>query len=886
MHSDNVRKTFIDFFVAKGHKHIASSSTLPHGDASLLFTNAGMNQFKNYFLGIETPPYLRAVSVQKIIRAGGKHNDLDNVGKTARHHTFFEMLGNFSFGDYFKETAIANAWEFLTQVLGLPKEKLAVSVYQEDEESLQIWHKKIGMPLDKIAKLGTKDNFWAMGDTGPCGPCSEIHFDLHSERQGSGVIASLEQDDGRFLEIWNLVFMQFDKKQNGKLVLLPAPSVDTGMGLERIVSVIQAVDSNYKTDIFLPLLAWIAKEGNYTYGANKNLDISVRVIADHLRSVSIIIADGVLPANEGRGYVLRRIIRRALRHAKYLQQPLGSFAAGSVFFAQEVQNIFPEVYEQKDSIYKYILQEEKRFASTLDNGLKILLDLIAVSKKQKKTELQGESLFKLYDTYGFPMELATEILAENTMSYNKRDFEVSMQKQKETARKQQIFKQEKLMKPLLDIQNIWTKQKEHYKNEFVGYQPTKIKSKLQFIWNDKLRLTQVSRGEKFYCILAKTPFYAESGGQVGDTGWLKNEDFIIRILNTQKSPNGLNYSLAKLEVANKNLQLRDQDNFMAELDVARRKQIQTHHTSTHLLNAALREVVGLHIKQAGSLVNEQKLRFDFQHFEPLNTQALTEVAELVNNYIRENEEVLSKTMPIDQALATGALAFFGEKYKEQVRVVQAGRHSKELCGGCHTSRTGDLGFFQILSESSCASGIRRIEAVAGSSAWSWQKKQNSKFQLLASILQESTNKIFNLDQSIQAAKHKSQHLAHITNENKLLKARILKDFLTQVKTKLSKKKLLFLENTTTLLDNKNLADSLMRKFQPELLCLYKIDGLKVEVLLSKNKALEGFQAGEFIKKHSSVIGGKGGGNDIFARCSGNNYAGLAKLQKLLEEQVQ
>ena len=887
MTSAQVRQEFINFFVKKGHKHVASSSTIPHDDPSLLFTNAGMNQFKDFFLGTSPAPYPRAVTSQKIIRAGGKHNDLENVGKTPRHHTFFEMLGNFSFGDYFKDTAITYAWEFLTQTLGIDESKLAVSIYKDDEEALELWLKNTTITKDKIAKLDEKDNFWSMGDTGPCGPCSEIHYDLYGpqnkkNQDKKSVIESLEQDDGRFLEIWNLVFMQFNRKKSGELVKLPKPSVDTGMGLERIVSVMQKVTSNYDTDIFLPLIEFIAKKSSYQYGSSPNLDVAVRVIADHIRSSSIIVADGGIPSNEGRGYVLRRIIRRALRHAKYLQQPEETFAECSVFFSRQNEKDFPELFSQKDWIYRILSQEEKRFASTLDKGLKMLNNYLESTKTSK--EIKGEVIFKLYDTYGFPMEITEEILEEKNISYNKKGFEKAMEKQKEIARKSQSFNYKEQLKPLLEIQNIY--HKSSFKHNFVGYEKEQVSSSIEFAWNEKEQITEVLEGEKFYLLLQETPFYAESGGQVGDTGILKNEDFSIRILNTQKSPIGLNYSFAKLEKAERALSFKEKITFVATIDKNKRKQIISHHTATHLLHSALREVLGMHIKQAGSLVNASKLRLDIQHFETISYQHLMEVEELVNSYIQKNEAVLTESMPLEKAIQKGALAFFGEKYGKEVRVVSAGANSKELCGGCHVKRTGDLGFFKILTESSSAAGVRRIEAVASSAAWDSYQKKEEKIQQINQLLGFATDKIIPLDKSIQFLSKKIQTLEVLEYKNKALENQIRKNFIKEIeKTAQKEQKLLFLENSS-ILENKDLLEPLLQKFQPCILFLYKKNQQLLEVMLVKQKGFASFHCGNFCKKNIYLIKGKGGGNENFSQCKGENSLGLPNLQKELQKELE
>lgn len=877
MKGNQIRSAFVEYFEKKNHRHLASSSTVPKNDPTLLFTNAGMNQFKDYFLGNSKPDFLRAVTIQKIIRAGGKHNDLENVGKTARHHTFFEMLGNFSFGDYFKETAIIYAWEFLTKVLALPKNNFAISIYEQDEESFTIWNQKIGIAEDRIAKLGKKDNFWSMGDTGPCGPCSEIHFDLKGKQGNNSIIESLEKDDGRFLEVWNLVFMQFDKQKNKELKKLPSQSVDTGMGLERIASIVQNVDSNYKTDLFTPIINKIAEMSNYNYGTSENLDTSVKVIADHVRSSTIMVADGIIPANEGRNYVLRRIIRRALLHANNLKLKTGSFAKLSSFFAAEIEIAYPEIRQQQKWIKKILQQEEYRFASTLNRGVKLLKALIQNNKKHPTNLISGKEIFKLYDTFGFPLDLAEDLLATEKMDYNKQNFEAAMQYQKDTAKKSQSwFSSKQIIKPLLKIQ------KNSPKNNFVGYTELETEAIIGNAWNQEQELTQIKEGDNFFLLLDKTPFYAESGGQIGDSGSLTNREFTIEILDTQKSPSGINYSWAKLARANKMLEIKEKHKFIAKVDSEKRKETANHHTATHLLHAVLREVLGIHIKPAGCLVSENRLRFDFQHFEALDDSKLEEIEKLVNQYIRENEIIETKIMPLDLALKTGALAFFEDKYQEQVRVVQVGSHSKELCGGCHAKRTSDLTFLKIISETSISAGTRRIEAITGASTYTWHSQQQDKLLQINQLLQNNSSKSRALEQILNGVTQKINQIKQLEVENKTLKQKILNDFTSKViQNYKSTDKLLFFENTT-ILTNKEVVEKLV---DIDLILIYQKKSGNLEVLLTINKKIDNFHAGNFIKDNCYLIKGKGGGSSNIAQCRGNKIDGVEKLKLCLQNKI-
>ena len=733
-------------------------------------------------------------------------------------------------------------------------------------------------------------------------------------QKNRSVIESLKADDGRFLEVWNLVFMQFNRQKDGTLQPLPAPSVDTGMGLERIVSVMQGVDSNYKTDLFLPLLDFICKLAMYNFGSEEKLDCAVRIIADHVRSSSIIIADGVLPANEGRGYVLRRIIRRALLNANYLELKLGSFAEVSSFFSEEINSIYPEVLQQKDSIQKILVQEEERFASTLKSGMKILSELIEKARKEKQKQISGASIFKLYDTYGFPVDMTEDILETEEVSYDKKEFEFAMRKQQETSRAAQHLSHKIVMKPLLEIQD------KDFKNEFIGYNQLKTKSSIAYIWSKEKVLTEIKQGEKFYLALDKTPFYAESGGQIGDSGKIINENFCIQVLDTQKSPSGLNYSKAILKTANnplivKEQLLKDKIFFDAEVDVEKRSQTEIHHTATHLLHSALRETLGEHVKQAGSLVEAKRLRFDFQHFEAIPPKLLAEIESLVNKLIGKNEKIISETVALEEALKKGALAFFGEKYAAEVRVITAGSHSMELCGGCHTTRTGDLEKFEILSEVSSAAGIRRIEAVAGNS---YNELQAQKVKKALEILEKNkalykkieklskekkeiykpslsiqdsdrllnitkqekkiTNELnLNLKEKIKILSNPlerenfnqiAENLKEIDKEIQRIEQNLSNIIIAEIQAPVEKngEKLFFEKNPSHELANKPIVEALLQKIETGIVCVYKKPSqTQTELTLTRTKNLNDFHCGEFIKKHCGLIQGKGGGSPLFAQ---------------------
>ncbi|MFM2440460.1 MAG: hypothetical protein RLZZ349_187 [Pseudomonadota bacterium] len=696
--SNEIRKAFLDFFVSKGHQVVASSSLVPHGDPTLLFTNAGMNQFKDVFLGFDKRPYTRATTSQKCVRAGGKHNDLENVGYTARHHTFFEMLGNFSFGDYFKEDAIAYAWELLTEVFKLPKDKLTVTVYADDDESYNIWLTKIGVPAARIIRIGdnkgaryASDNFWMMGDTGPCGPCTEIFYD-HGEHHFGGPPGSPDEDGDRFIEIWNNVFMQFNRDEAGVMHPLPKPSVDTGMGLERLSAVLQHVHANYEIDLFQGLIAAAARE-------TKTTDLtspSLKVLADHIRACSFLIADGVIPGNEGRGYVLRRIIRRAIRHGYKLGSRAAFFHKIVADLVSEMGDAYPELKTEQARITSTLKLEEDRFFETIENGMEILETELALMTKSANLTFNGDLAFKLHDTFGFPLDLTADICRERKMSVDSAAFDAAMTRQKEQARSAGKFKM---------AANLEYKGKN---SEFKGYTTLETSAKVLALYKDGSTVNQLTEGEQGIVVLDETPFYAESGGQVGDSGILKSSNGIFAVEDTQKIQAAVFGHHGILKTGT----LSVGDSLKANVDLVARTNIMRNHSATHLMHKALREVLGSHVQQKGSLVDADKTRFDFVHNAPLTNEQIRQVENLVNAEILANTACQARVMSIEDAQKTGAMMLFGEKYGDEVRVLDIGA-SRELCGGTHVSRTGDIGLFSIMAEGGVASGIRRVEAVTG-----------------------------------------------------------------------------------------------------------------------------------------------------------------------------
>ncbi|EIE1226662.1 alanine--tRNA ligase [Vibrio vulnificus] len=843
MSTDEVRNAFLKFFESKGHQIVESSSLVPHNDPTLLFTNAGMNQFKDCFLGAEKRAYTRATTAQRCVRAGGKHNDLENVGFTARHHTFFEMLGNFSFGDYFKEDAIAYAWEFLTETLKLPKDRLLVTVYETDDEAFDIWNQKVGVPADRIIRIGDKkggkqyesDNFWTMGDTGPCGPCTEIFYD-HGEHIWGGRPGSPEEDGDRFIEIWNNVFMQFNRHADGTMEPLPKPSVDTGMGIERISAIMQGVHSNYEIDVFQKLIKATAE----IVGCEDLSNQSLRVIADHIRSCSFLIADGVMPSNEGRGYVLRRIIRRAVRHGNKL-------GAQGVFFhklvgvlAEAMGSAADELKKQQAIVEKVLRIEEENFGRTLERGMVILNEALDALEGK---ELDGETVFKLYDTYGFPADLTNDVARERDFTIDEAGFEKAMEEQRQRAREAGQFGTD-----------YNAKIKTESETEFCGYTGTQGNSVVAEIFVEGEAADSLSAGDKAIIILGETPFYAESGGQCGDSGVLKTESGLFQVEDTQKLGNAIAHHGVLVEGV-----LAKGDQVSAIVDAERRAAISLNHSATHLLHAALRQVLGEHVAQKGSLVKAENLRFDFSHLEAVTAAELKEVERLVNAQIRRNHAIETNIMDIESAKQKGAMALFGEKYDDEVRVLSMGDFSTELCGGIHASNTGDIGLFKITSEGGIAAGIRRIEAVTGEAALEAIDAQARKFE---EKLQDAANKAKSLEKEIQQLKDKlaSQASANLIDQVKEIAG---------VKVLVAK-----LDGA----DNKALrgmVDELKNQMGSGIIMLGNVADDKVGLIAGVTQDLTSkVKAGELVNMVAQQVGGKGGGRPDMAQAGGTDSSAL------------
>ena len=867
--SKEIREAFLKFFEDKGHTRVKSSPLIPKNDPTLLFTNAGMVQFKDYFLGKEKPPFKRATSCQKCMRAGGKHNDLENVGKTGRHHTFFEMLGNFSFGDYFKREAIEFAWELVTKVFGLPEDKLFVSVYEKDDEAFEIWNKVIGVPENKIFRLGEKDNFWAMGDTGPCGPCSEIYYDRGEEFACGESCGIGKCDCDRFLEIWNLVFMQYERDESGKLTPLAHPSIDTGMGLERIVSVLQNVPSNYETDLLFPLIKWAESLSGIPYGKNEKNDTSMRVIADHLRALTFLIADGVLPSNEGRGYVLRRIIRRASRHGRLLGIDKPFLFEGVNEVINIMGEVYPEIVENVEFIKKVVLKEEERFRKTLERGLYLFGELIEKLKKEGRKEISGEEAFKLYDTFGFPLDLILEVANDENLSVDISGFEKLLKEQKERAKKawkggiQKVVSQE--------IQKL----SEENPTEFVGYDSLETLSKVVGILKDEKLVEKAESGEEVIIILDKTPFYAEKGGQVGDTGTIEGNGVSCQVLDTQN----LTENLIGHKVKIKRGEIKVGDVVKATVDEERRKAIMRAHTATHLLHKALREVLGNHVKQAGSLVLPDRLRFDFTHFETPTEEEISLVERTVYRWILNNYPVKIEEMSYDEALKKGAIALFNEKYGDVVRVVDVGGVSVELCGGTHVERSGDIGFFKIVSESSISSGTRRIEALVGEEAFNYVKEKENLIKDIRKQLQSPEEQIV---QKVQKLEEKLKETEKELERAKRKLATLEVDKIIENSPTVNGIKIV-----TAKLEGfggkelAEIADVIRNKAKPCTVMLVGIKDGKASLLIALTKDLtDKFKAGEIIKKVAPILEGRGGGRPDLAQGGVQN---LTKLQDAFNE---
>ncbi|MDE1514717.1 alanine--tRNA ligase [Vibrio sp. dsl-7] len=843
MSTDEVRRAFLAFFESKGHQIVESSSLVPANDPTLLFTNAGMNQFKDCFLGLEKRAYTRATTAQRCVRAGGKHNDLENVGFTARHHTFFEMLGNFSFGDYFKEDAIQYAWEFLTEVLQLPKDRLLVTVYQTDDEAFDIWHQKMGIPAERIIRIGDKpggkkfdsDNFWQMGDTGPCGPCTEIFYD-HGDHIWGGPPGSPEEDGDRFIEIWNNVFMQFNRHADGTMEPLPKPSVDTGMGIERISAIMQGVHSNYEIDVFQTLIKAAADAIGYQDLTNQSL----RVVADHIRSCAFLIVDGVMPSNEGRGYVLRRIIRRAVRHGNKLGAQGAFFHTLVGPLAEVMGSAGVELKKQQALVEKVLRIEEENFGRTLDRGMSILNGALDQLSGQV---LDGETVFKLYDTYGFPADLTNDVARERGFSIDEAGFEQAMEEQRQRAREAGQFG--------TDYNSLI---KSATSTEFCGYTASCGQSVVQEIFVQGAQVAALSAGDSAIIVLDNTPFYAESGGQCGDTGVLKTDAGIFHVQDTHKLGNAIAHHGVLAEGV-----LAQGDHVAAMVDEQRRIAISLNHSATHLLHAALRNVLGEHVAQKGSLVRAETLRFDFSHLEAMSAAEIKQVERLVNQQIRCNHNIATQIMNIEEAKAKGAMALFGEKYDDQVRVLSMGDFSTELCGGIHASNTGDIGLFKIISEGGIAAGIRRIEAVTGEGALDYLEAQQTQHDAKVS---EMAAKAKLLEKDIQHLKDKlaAQESAGLINQVKQIAG--INVLIAQLNGA----------------DNKALrgmVDDLKNRLGSGIIMLGNVAEDKVGLIAGvTNDLTHKVKAGELVNMVALQIGGKGGGRPDMAQAGGTDAQAL------------
>ncbi|EPP0956257.1 alanine--tRNA ligase [Cronobacter dublinensis] len=853
-----IRQAFLDFFHSKGHQVVASSSLVPNNDPTLLFTNAGMNQFKDVFLGLDKRNYSRATTAQRCVRAGGKHNDLENVGYTARHHTFFEMLGNFSFGDYFKHDAIQYAWELLTgaQWFNLPKERLWVTVYETDDEAYEIWEKEVGIPRERIIRIGdnkgapyASDNFWQMGDTGPCGPCTEIFYD-HGDHIWGGPPGTLEEDGDRYIEIWNIVFMQFNRQADGTMEPLPKPSVDTGMGLERIAAVLQHVNSNYEIDLFQKLIHAVANVTGATDLSNKSL----RVIADHIRSCAFLIADGVIPSNENRGYVLRRIIRRAIRHGNML-------GAKDTFFYKLVGPLVDvmgsageELKRQQAQVEQVLKTEEEQFARTLERGLALLDEELA---KLQGDTLDGETAFRLYDTYGFPVDLTADVCRERNIKVDEAGFEAAMEEQRRRARESSGFGAD--YNAMIRVDGA---------SEFKGYDQTELTAKVTALFIDGKAVDQVTAGQQAVVVLDETPFYAESGGQVGDKGELKGNGFTFSVNDTQKYGQAIGH-IGELASG----VLKVGEGVKAEVDHARRDRIRLNHSATHLMHAALRQVLGTHVAQKGSLVNDKGLRFDFSHFEAMKPEEIRKVEDLVNAQIRRNLPIETNVMDLEAAKAKGAMALFGEKYEDRVRVLSMGDFSTELCGGIHASRTGDIGLFRIVSESGTAAGVRRIEAVTGEGALSLVHAQNDRLNELSHLLKSDSQ---TLNDKVRAMVERTRQLEKELQQLKEQQAAQESASLSSKAVDIKGVKLLVSELAGVepkML--RTMVDDLKNQLGSAVIVLATVAEGKVSLIAGVSKDVtDRVKAGELVGMIAQQVGGKGGGRPDMAQAGGTDAAAL------------
>ena len=861
--AQELRAGFLRYFQDQGHAVVPSAPLIPQADPTLLFTNAGMNQFKRVFLGEETRPFRRAVSVQKCLRAGGKHNDLENVGYTRRHHTFFEMLGNFSFGDYFKEDAIHFGWEFLTRTVGLPKDRIWVTVFRDDDDAADLWQRTIGLPESRVVRLGEQDNFWQMGDTGPCGPCSEILIDQGAEVGCGRAECAVGCECDRYLEIWNLVFMQYDRDATGTLTPLPNPSIDTGMGLERLAAVAQGVHSNYDSDIFQPLLQAVAQRTKKTYGHDASADRSIRVVADHLRAMTFLVGDGVLPSNEGRGYVLRRILRRAARHGRLLgvHEPFLSALTRSVI--GQMQETYTDLPHAAESIALVTEAEEDRFIATLDQGLPILTDMVSAAKQAGRTFLPGEDVFKLYDTYGFPLDLIAEACREQSMDHDETGFQRALDEQRHRARTHATFEVAAPTPVLSDLAGRLAR------TEFVGYARLESEGIIQAILQGEHLVKEAVAGEEVEVALDVTPFYAAGGGQVGDRGVLVGPGGRVEVTETTKPVGHLFLHKGIVQAG----RIVEGERLTAQVDGETRRHAARNHTATHLVHAALRDLLGPHVKQYGSLVAPNRLRFDFAHFTPLSSRALDDIEGMVNDRVRRNDFVQTDVMDLQEAVSSGALAFFGDKYGEQVRVVSIDSFSRELCGGTHCRQTGEIGLFKIVSETGVAAGVRRIEAQTGLGAYDLLKSHEGQIDDLAAILKANRGDV------VVKAKKLVAQLKERDQELHALKAKLAVGHGTgaggQTRTIAGVTVYVQRIDGLDIKDLRTAMDSLKQNMKSGVLVLGSAkDGKASLLVVSTPDVARRLPAGDLIKPLAAEVGGTGGGRPEMAQAGGNRPEGL------------
>ena len=855
MTGNDIRRQFLKYFKKHNHKIVRSSSLVPHDDPTLLFTNAGMVQFKRTFLGEEKKNYVRAATSQKCVRAGGKHNDLENIGYTARHHTFFEMLGNFSFGDYFKEKAIEFAWDLLINGYNLPEEKLWVSVYTDDDAAYDLWHKNIGVPEDRIVRFGEKENFWSMGDVGPCGPCSEILIDRGEGFKCGQPGCEVGCECDRYLEIWNLVFMQFNRDQSGKMTPLPKPSIDTGMGLERIVSVIQNVSSNYETDLILPIIKKVESLSKKSIGESKENDVSMKVIADHSRAASFLIGDGILPSNEGRGYVLRRILRRAIRYGRHIGLTRPFLHETAKVVMDIMKPVYPELSDAAAFITNVIKNEEVRFSETLDNGLKVLNDTLSDMREKGQNKIPGPIIFKLYDTYGFPVDVVKDVIRDEKFTIDEEGFNNAMQKQRAQSRSVATFSEIHDAYKNLSAGGI--------KPEFVGYTADHCASQVLVLMTEGNEIKEASKGLTVDVVTKASPFYGKSGGQVGDTGMITGHDLEMKVLDTFKDPTGLIIHRGKIVSGS----IRKGEKVNLEIDLKNRRAIARNHTVTHILHAALREVLGDHVKQAGSLVASDRLRFDFTHFSQVDRMDLDKIEAIVNKHIRDNKTVHTEEMDAEKAFKSGATALFEEKYGDRVRVVSISDYSKELCGGTHTKRTGDIGLFKITEESSIASGTRRIEALTGDAALEYTQQTLNIVKNISLMVREKPETLTDrIEKILSRQKSIEKELEKLKNKLAETTTDTVKDDLKNINGINVLAKKVSAESPAALRD---LADKYKEKIKSGIVVIGSVAGSKVLLVALVTKDLvDRYHAGKIVKQTAAIVGGGGGGRPDMAQAGG------------------